>query len=66
MATPDTTVGIGPVTNRTDGLISLHVGNSYVMLSPDEAKRLSADLASLALGARVIGFNLAPLDDPPA
>lgn len=36
------TVAVGSVPNRTDGLISIHVGGTYVLLSREEADRLMA------------------------
>ena len=44
---PATTVAVGRVPNRTDGLVSLHVGPQYVLLSPKEVRALYAQLLHL-------------------
>lgn len=41
------TVAVGPVPNRSDGLLSLHVGPSHVLISQDEADRLADLLRSM-------------------
>ena len=41
------TVAVGLVPDRMDGLLSLHVGNSYVLLMPAEMRRLMADINAL-------------------
>lgn len=44
-------VAVGFPVNRTDGLIALHVGGSYTLLTKEEAYRLSSDLHAGASAA---------------
>lgn len=46
------TVAVGRVPNRSDGVMTLHVGPCWVMLSPGEARKLSGDLLSLSCETR--------------
>lgn len=47
------TVAVGPVPNRTDGLLSLHVGGSFVYLSQTEARHLKSEIDQAMCHARV-------------
>ena len=47
-----TTIAAFLVPNRDDGLISLHIGPSWVLLSPDEANAVARTLAMLAAASQ--------------
>lgn len=39
-------IAVGKVPWRTDGVISLHVGDTFILLMPDEARNLATELLS--------------------
>ena len=47
----ESTIAVGRVTNRTDGLVSIHIGSSFVELSQSESSELIADIIK-ACGVR--------------
>lgn len=42
------TVAVGLVPGRVDGMASLHVGGSYILLTPDELRKLARDMIALS------------------
>lgn len=52
------TVGVHRVPNRTDGVVSLHVGPSFVLLSPDEVRALAIQMMSQATGQEIADLQV--------